>query len=388
MRQKSTRLQSSIRAITPRALPFAGLQTRLLQRKCTCGSSPDIDDECTECRSKRLSMQRHGSNTNLSSHAIPPVMHDVLGSSGQPLDAGTRAFMESRFGHDFSQVRVHTDAQAAESAWAVNALAYTVGRDVVFGIGQYLPQTSRGRHLLAHELTHVLQQGQVDSAGISPHALSISNPADPAEQEADTIAHRVVNGNISRNSLRNKTPPVLHRQTPGIRLPRGIRWLDPTEEKMARSVYGSSLIYSKIYLSDALGAKGRPFTTYVPVPLMGDITVINIGPAAYRTPGSDRNLLIHELAHCWQSQHNIYPSQFMVNSIASQALGGDEAYCYIPGKAFGEYAAEQIAQQVENGEPVIVSHVRSVSAGSIDFQNILSLSIPRWEKRGKPGVRC
>jgi len=79
---------------------------------------------------------------------------------GQPLDASTRAFMEPCFGHDFGHVRVHTDAQAAESARAVNALAFTVGRDVVFGPGQYAPATQRGRALLAHELTHVVQQNQ------------------------------------------------------------------------------------------------------------------------------------------------------------------------------------------------------------------------------------
>src|SRR5688572_11541831 len=65
--------------------------------------------------------------------SVPPIVHDVLRSSGQSLDANTRAFMEPRFGHDFSGVRVHADAQAAESARAVSALAYTVGRDVVFG---------------------------------------------------------------------------------------------------------------------------------------------------------------------------------------------------------------------------------------------------------------
>lgn len=70
---------------------------------------------------------------------------------GQPLDATTRAFMEPRFGHDFSQVRVHTDAQAAESARTVHALAYTVGHSLVFDTGQYSPTTASGRRLLAHE---------------------------------------------------------------------------------------------------------------------------------------------------------------------------------------------------------------------------------------------
>jgi hypothetical protein len=89
---------------------------------------------------------------------VPPIVHDVLRSPGQPLEESTRVFTEARFGHDFSQVRVHRDAKAAESAQAVNALAYTVGHDVVFGAGQYQPGTSAGKRLLAHELTHVIQQ--------------------------------------------------------------------------------------------------------------------------------------------------------------------------------------------------------------------------------------
>lgn len=89
---------------------------------------------------------------------VPPIVHEVLQSPGQPLDAETRAFLEPRFGHDFSEVRVHTDAKAAESAQVVNALAYTVGQDIVFQAGQYAPQTNHGRDLMAHELTHVTQQ--------------------------------------------------------------------------------------------------------------------------------------------------------------------------------------------------------------------------------------
>jgi outer membrane biosynthesis protein TonB len=81
-----------------------------------------------------------------------------LKGGGQPLSESTRAFFEPRFGHDFSQVRLHTDTKAAESARAVNARAYTVGRDIVFGVGQYLPRTTAGKRLLAHELTHVVQQ--------------------------------------------------------------------------------------------------------------------------------------------------------------------------------------------------------------------------------------
>ena len=91
--------------------------------------------------------------------AAPPIVHDVLASPGQPLEAGTRAFFEPRFGHDFSHVRVHTDARAGESARAVGALAYTVGHHVVFAPDRFAPGSASGRWLVAHELTHVLQQG-------------------------------------------------------------------------------------------------------------------------------------------------------------------------------------------------------------------------------------
>lgn len=96
----------------------------------------------------------------------PPLVEEVLHSSGHPLDPGTREFFENRFGYQFGSVRVHTDDRAAESAWAVNALAYTVGRDVVFGAGKYTPSTQAGKQLLAHELTHVIQQSSTQ--GVPP----------------------------------------------------------------------------------------------------------------------------------------------------------------------------------------------------------------------------
>jgi hypothetical protein len=90
---------------------------------------------------------------------VPPIVGEVLRTSGQPLDAGTRARMESRLGVDLGRVRIHADAQAARSAEAVEALAYTVGDDVVFAAGAYSPRTPDGQRLLAHELAHVVQQG-------------------------------------------------------------------------------------------------------------------------------------------------------------------------------------------------------------------------------------
>ena len=104
---------------------------------------------------------------------VTPELHTYINSlkgGGQPLPEATRAFMEPRFGYDFSLVRVHTDARATQTAKAVNALAYTVGRNVVFGAGQYSPEIAAGQRLLAHELAHIVQQ---DQDSLTTHLPSI-----------------------------------------------------------------------------------------------------------------------------------------------------------------------------------------------------------------------
>ncbi len=104
-------------------LSFTHVQTGLLQRKCD-------RDECEESRKKRLTLQR--TSTGVTGHAaIPSIVHEVLTSPGEPLDHGTRAFMEPRFGHDFSRVRIHKDPNASASARTINAIAYTVGHHIV-----------------------------------------------------------------------------------------------------------------------------------------------------------------------------------------------------------------------------------------------------------------
>src|SRR5271165_1274741 len=126
---------------------------------------------------------------------VPGIVREVLRSPGKPLDAATRAFMEPRFGHDFSHVRVHTDAKAAESAQALNACAYTVGSAVVFGSGQFAPETSRGRQLIAHELSHTIQQASADiHSGFEPALAGATGVVSLGHQEraagsgADAVA--------------------------------------------------------------------------------------------------------------------------------------------------------------------------------------------------------
>ena len=127
-----------------------------LSRKCACGGESKV--ERAKCRKKRLALQRSSASTDDAGLEAPRIVEDVLATSGQPLAHSARRTLESSFGHDFSGVRVHDDSQAAESASAVSALAYTVGNHIVFGSGQYAPGTSDGNHLLAHELTHTIQQ--------------------------------------------------------------------------------------------------------------------------------------------------------------------------------------------------------------------------------------
>ena len=107
-----------------------------------------------------LLLMRKAPNESLPAPATaPPIVDDVLTQSGQPLERATRTFMEARLGYDFSRVRVHSDARANASARSIHAHAYTVGEDIVFDAGRFAPQTREGRRLLAHELTHVVQQG-------------------------------------------------------------------------------------------------------------------------------------------------------------------------------------------------------------------------------------
>ena len=176
--------------MSERAATAATVQTQAvaeastLHRRCACGSHSIGGAECTNCRNARVAASRRGHGR--PHHPVAPaIVHDALRAPGQSLDAQTRAFMESRFERDFSAVRVHTDAQAAASARAVRAHAYTVGDDIVFASGRYRPETTHGRHLLAHELAHVAQASALPKPG---EALTISEPTDASERAADRAA--------------------------------------------------------------------------------------------------------------------------------------------------------------------------------------------------------
>lgn len=144
---------------------------------------------------RSLGNKNSGLHSPSSSHdqAVPAVVHEVLRSPGEPLDSSTRESMESHFGHDFSHVRVQHGGQAAASADAVNARAYTVGQQVVFGASQYAPETIAGQHLLAHELAHVVQQ-QGQAPSLQSKALRIGAGTHASERKADAAADSVLSG--------------------------------------------------------------------------------------------------------------------------------------------------------------------------------------------------
>ena len=174
----------------PEILP-SNRAMQILQRNCACGSSVVAGGECTECRKKGPGLQRKATGLRREMAPAPPIVHEVLRSLGRPLDSDTRAFLEPRFGQDFSQVKVHTGTRAAESARSIQAQAYTVGRNIVFNTGQYAPDTPNGQRLLAHELVHTVQQGR---SNMVPDQLLIDHPSGFTEQEADLVSRSALAG--------------------------------------------------------------------------------------------------------------------------------------------------------------------------------------------------
>jgi hypothetical protein len=152
-----------------------------IQRSCAgCASGGKTCPKCAEeIREGQADIYRTAQDSDEAGMSVPDEFLSTLGP-GQPLDRATRDFMEPRFGCDFSEVRVHADLQGATSARSINARAFALGQDIVFGPGGYAPQTQSGQRLLAHELTHVVQQNPSSDMkadiGAGEQILSGGNP--------------------------------------------------------------------------------------------------------------------------------------------------------------------------------------------------------------------
>ncbi|HEX5676131.1 MAG TPA: DUF4157 domain-containing protein, partial [Azonexus sp.] len=177
----------------------------LVQRKLAIGATSDpLEREADRVADQVLAAPSHaavgGAPPQIQRYTVqatgeaptaPASVDHALADSGRPLEPALRQDMEQRFAHDFSQVRIHTDAQAAQSARNVSARAYTVGQHVVFGAGEFAPDTRRGRQLLGHELAHTVQQG-----GTLARVPLIAHlaPGSPLESAAAAAGRAVVNG--------------------------------------------------------------------------------------------------------------------------------------------------------------------------------------------------
>jgi hypothetical protein len=289
-------------------------------------------------------LQRKASTERVP-EAVPPIVSQVLASPGHPLDAATRKQFEPRFGVDFGSVRIHDDSRAGESARAVSAHAYTVGRDIVFAGGQYEPQSTRGARLLAHELTHVAQQG----TSVHPNAAlgRMSNPGDRSELEAGHVAetdNRASEGAQPSSAVHapGQAAPVVHRSIIGgllgglagaaagavagsllgpvgtvvggivgfvggalgaDKLTTKARSLTAKEIAYAKEIYLDTIDFLKVKITKgsllSLGA-AKTIGNTIYLPASKDLFV---GDTMELTDWYGLGTLIHELGHVWQYQN-------------------------------------------------------------------------------------
>lgn len=332
---------------------FTPLQSGLFQRRCSASGQRPL------APSPQTSLQCYTTDSAQLAEA-PPMVHGVLRLAGQPLDRQTRTFMESRFGQDFSQVRVHTDAKATDSARAVNAIAYTVGQQIVLQNQAFQPRTSQGKQLIAHELTHTLQQRSI-ATGSAQTVIPIDT-ARSAEHEANQIASQVLAGQAFPEPTSHRAPLQIQRQT------------DTPDVTVRSPVFEETVTQ----LSDIAGAvSGRPLNREEQILVQGvfrssidysRVRLIPIDFLEYRTVGNSiyipqnfsintpdmAQTLIHEMTHVWQYQHGgtSYISISLGAQIAAQISQGNRNFAYAyqisPGQSFFDFMPEQQALLVEN----------------------------------------
>ena len=157
-----------------------------------------IQRMCPTCEEEEKA-QRKEKERNGGSIEAPSIVSETVRSGGKPLEKNTRSFMESRMGMDFSNVKIHTGSVAAKSAQSINALAYTSGNSIVFNEGQYSPGTDSGKRLLAHELTHVIQQNA------SVLSKRIQRQTDAGFESLSGVDTGIANGTLTADTIMGQT---------------------------------------------------------------------------------------------------------------------------------------------------------------------------------------
>jgi outer membrane lipoprotein SlyB len=357
---------------------------------------------------------------------------DVLRSPSRPLDERVRAENELRFGRDLSGVRVHTDERAARSAQALGAAAYTVGSDVVFGRGRYAPGLGEGRRLLAHELTHVVQQ---DSRS-RPERVEVGPAADELEQAATAHADRAG----------TRGPARVVRSRGGVRLQRSLlgglggallgaaagaafgafvsgplgavvgglvglvagaligdaattrkRSLTPTEIAYAKEIFRDTIDYSEVTITrDSMISTGAPKTIANTVHLRSDPDWGHFVGDTLDLTQRGLETLIHELGHVWQYQNG--GLAYIPESLVAQAKGflgsgdRDAAYewreAHRAGLPWEKWNPEQQAQAIEDYNKLL----RKSKDGTATVAELAELStlLPYmqqvWARQGAPSM--
>lgn len=202
---EADRLADRVLAPGAAALPLALSRADSAPRVRRCATCAAAGVPCTCGEEEQVRRKEASSAGEVQAVDAAPV-HAVAGRPGTPLDAPTRAFFEMRFGRDLGGVRVHTDADATQSARSVNALAYTLGSSVVFGAGQYAPESASGRRLLAHELAHVVQQqdGAARAVRRTPAPAAPASAPAPPSATAPTPAARPFGVRPPRGRIRER----------------------------------------------------------------------------------------------------------------------------------------------------------------------------------------
>lgn len=325
----------------PVATPARGLR---LQRRCACGAGGGLQGRCADCEQKaalglqaRLAVgpsddthereaeqvaqqvlagpahqidgraapriQRLAAQPQGEDSAAPPSVQATLGGAGQALEPALRSDMEQRFGHDFSQVRVHADAQADRSAREVGALAYTVGRDVAFAAGQYTPGTQAGRHLIAHELTHVVQQSGGGATGVQRQPAA---PAAPAPVAPNPRQQRLIDAARRAAAIRTQVAMFRASGIEGERWQREARnlarikfdWPNPNMEQIGEvlSSMGGGLGAVQVMVA----GRGDPECSTRAGYVRGLRPPIVLCPAFFAADTTDESrirTMVHEMAH-------------------------------------------------------------------------------------------
>jgi hypothetical protein len=301
----SERTESGRKPATALALQLTRAPFGSLQRKCACGGTGSLGGECADCKKKTL---QRSAATGAGPATVPPIVHDVLRSPGQPLDAAPRSFFEPRFGHDFSKVRVHTDGKAAESVRRVEARAYAFGHHIVFAVPSHPLDSAEGARLMAHELTHVVQQSRTSD---SEAPLRVGEIGSPSEREADRAADAVLSNqpdprltSLAERLIQRDAAPGSETSATSFCGTDG-RLLTPDERSVAEFVFGQSLNPDRICIRESSVMSAGGYVRTVPVSAK-DGSLLSI---IYVAPGTknaiSKSLLIHELTHCAQYQHGV-----------------------------------------------------------------------------------